>query len=119
MLNSFYRVTVPSTYEVDKPCSEQEHKSRAARVASLLSKCFGGATIVPAIGCYVADSGALVTEPVYEVTAYCSEADALKLAEHVRTFVSELCADWSQECIALTTPSGMEFVSAVPALAIA
>lgn len=92
-LSSSVKVYVPSTIDVDK---STDNAAMVEHVSKVLSGLFGGSTAYQAIGGWVAQDGALVTERVTIVQSFCTSdgldanIDAvLALAHHVKIAMSQ------------------------------
>ena len=92
-------VYVPSTVDINHSAPEQQI-AETKNTATVLSRLFGGCTTTQAVGCYVDNSGELITESVMLCYAYCSD-DALRGG--IRDIVAL--------CLALKKHMGQEAIS--------
>lgn len=86
-------VTVPGTIAIDKPAPRLQ-KKLAQEIAETMTRRYGGATMTNATGYYMADSGAIIREPVIIVESYVldnrdPEPLARTLAQHIRRRMSQ------------------------------
>mmetsp|Transcript_32977 Transcript_32977/g.49818 ORF Transcript_32977/g.49818 Transcript_32977/m.49818 type:complete len:217 (-) Transcript_32977:110-760(-) len=106
------RIIVPSTEDVSGSISIKDMKQRCDQVVAFLAETFGGATAsAPQRGAYRSDSGRIVFEEVVSVTSFCTPDSWKEHVADVRTYVRQLCRDWSQECIGLEFAGLLEYIS--------
>lgn len=106
-LKSKVTVYVPATVNVNE---EIDNSEQVARVARLLSECFGGATASPAQGFWVSDARELVKESTTMVFAYCTTEQAEEYMEDIVRLCVTLKHEMGQEAIALEYNGGMYFI---------
>lgn len=106
-LASKVTVYVPATVDVNKAADNTKQVEQTAKV---LSECFGGATVTPAVGYYMSETGELVTEKTTVVFAY---ADTAALEQHIDRVI-QLCVDikreMKQESVGLEINGEMYFI---------
>ena len=110
-MNNHIALYVPSTSNVDRPVDTAKYVNL---VAKLFSVWFGGATIESVQGCYLSDSGKLVSEPITRVFSFVETLDDQTKAR-VTGVANLIKARLSQESVAvefITYPAseGMLFV---------
>jgi hypothetical protein len=108
MLKNFVAVYVPSTSGLADPVTPSEHNARALLVATELSAAFGGATLFPTIGTYLADSGTLVTENIIIVKSF-HDADPDEAEKTIATIAAAVKLEYAQESVAYETQDGINF----------
>ncbi len=106
-------VYVPSTQGLDTPITPREHESRTKAVAGELSALFGGASITPSEGYYIAESDQEVIEGVKQVATACNWEDLQgEKGLAVSDMVAGIKQAWGQESMAIEVinNSNMYFV---------
>lgn len=106
-LSSKVTVVVPSTININE---EIDNTKYVDDIASLLSKCFGGATATQTLGYWTSPTMGLIKEKSTTVFAYCSEADLQANIERVVDKCVELKNELKQEAIALEINGEMYFI---------
>ena len=106
-LSSKITVYIPSTTDINKQIDNKKYVDEAA---SLLSKCFGGATSCNTLGYWMSPSAGLVKEHTVMVYAYCTDADLQKHAEKVIDYCEGLKNELNQDSIALEINGEMYFI---------
>ena len=95
-------VYVPSTQGLSDDITLEAHTQRTQDVATHLSSLFGGATITPSQGYYIADNGQKVIEGVNQVATACNWADLqADKGQAVSQLVADKKTEWGQESIAI------------------
>jgi hypothetical protein len=106
-LASKVTVYVPATMDVNK---ETDNTEQVEQTAKVLSECFGGATVTPAVGYYVSNTGELVTEKTTVVFAY-ADTDALnKNVVRVIQRCVDIKREMKQESVGLEINGEMYFI---------
>lgn len=105
MLKHFTSITVPSTQGLDTPLRRSYFENRMEMVAREMTVKFGRCTVTYGTGYYRADNEDIVEEPVAVVTSYHNGE-----SRDITSMVERYCGLWGQECVAVTTECGMEFV---------
>ena len=106
-LSSKVTVYVPSTENIS---SEIDNSEYVNRIASLLSKCFGGSTTSDALGYWISDKEGLVKEKTTVVFAYCNEQDLNDHIEKVIDACENMKKELNQEAIAMEINGEMYFI---------
>ena len=106
-LSSKLTVYIPSTNNINEPIDNTQYVNTCA---SLLSKCFGGATSTPALGYWLSPSTGLVKENTTMVFAYCAEKDLQNNLDKVVEYCEQLKQILSQDAIALEINGEMYFI---------
>lgn len=102
-------VYVPSTKDVNKKMSSDEHQKYIDRVLTELSNLFGGATAYDAKGSWVSQQG-LVLEDIKVCKSYCSSEQLKSGVDKVITLCMELKKELSQEAISLEINNKLYFI---------
>jgi hypothetical protein len=105
-LHSKVTVYVPATVNVNEEIDNTEYVDR---IATNLSKYFGGATSTPALG-YWRDINNLIKEKTTIVFAYCNDDSLDKHIDDVITDCEELKYELKQQAIALEINGEMYFI---------
>ena len=107
-LSSKITVYVPATVNVNQ---EIDNTKYVDRLASLLSKCFGGSTSTPALGYWMdTNSNELVKEKTTMVFAYCKDQDLEEKIDQVITECENLKTELVQQAIAMEINGEMYFI---------
>lgn len=106
-LSSKITVYVPATINVNQ---EIDNTKYVDRLASLLSKCFGGSTSTPALGYWLSDTQGLIKEKTTMVFAYCKDQDLEEKIDQVITACENLKTELNQEAIAMEINGEMYFI---------
>ena len=106
-LSSKVTVYIPSTMDVNKTIDNSQYVNQAA---SLLSKCFGGATSTPALGYWMSNTVGLVKEKTTMVFAYASESDLQTKIDQVIDYCEKMKKELTQDAIALEINGEMYFI---------
>jgi hypothetical protein len=93
-------VYVPATVDVDSVASPALVASMVETVSRTLAGMFGGATVTDGLGSYVAESGALVQEPVRIVASNADTIDGPAL-DRVAGLARKVARTMGQECVAV------------------
>ena len=112
MLNQFVSVYIPSTnhrvHGDNVRLSAKDHRTIAESAAGELSRVAGGATILPATGYFLSETGALVAEKILIVKSFFeTDSGILDCAHNIATRVK---AQLNQESVSVETNDGLEFV---------
>ena len=105
-LSSKINAYVPATIH-DK---EIDNSDYVARIATIFSTLFGGATSTQAIGYWLSGSVGLIKEKTTIVFAYCTTEQLEKGIDEVVTALETLKADMQQEAVALEINGEMYFI---------
>ena len=107
-LSSKITVYVPATINVNEQIDNTPYVDR---LASLLSKCFGGSTSTPALGYWMdTNNNELIKEKTTMVFAYCKDQD---LEKHIDTIIiacENLKTELNQQAIAMEINGEMYFI---------
>lgn len=109
MLSQFVSVYVPGTKNVNQQLTARERSQYTARVASDLSKEFGGATATRGTGFYVSNDGRLISENTTIVKSYHDHSPAQAL-EFARSIAQWLKVELTQESVTVENNDGIEFI---------
>jgi hypothetical protein len=104
------QIYVPSTIKGNIPAPERQVQWVDNALVEL-SKMFGGATAVDAIGAYVSPDKGLIKEKIVIVFAACTAEDMLAKRAEVLAFALSMCRNMEQECVAVEFGGDMFFVS--------
>lgn len=108
-LSSVVEVFVPSTLGV-ATLNAGLHETYKRETMLTLSELFGGATVIESVGCYKANDGQLVTEPISIVQSYTNTVDLEKHIGSVLNLCENLKAKMQQESIALKVNGKLYFI---------
>lgn len=103
-------LTVPSTRNTSEVIPANAFEHRINLVAHYFIGRFGGCTVTRGVGYYTDSEGAVVTEDVAIVTALTDNYQKVRASADVQRHAAEWCAEWSQECILVTTDNVPVFV---------
>lgn len=106
-LSNKVTVYIPSTTDINKPIDNTQYVNECA---SLLSKCFGGATSTPALGYWLSPATGLVKESTTMVFAYASDKDLQSNIDQVIDYCEQLKDILKQDAIALEINGEMYFI---------
>ena len=106
-LSSKVTIYVPATVNVNQEIDNTKHVDK---IASLLSKCFGGSTSTPALGYWLSNTQGLVKERTTMVFAYCKDEDLQEKIDIIITECENLKTELKQEAIAVEINGEMYFV---------
>lgn len=106
-LKSKVTVYVPATTNVDKAIDNSE---QVARMARLMSECFGGATATQAQGFWISQENKLVVENTTMVFAYCTTEQAEESMKDIIHQCYIIKHQLGQEAVALEYNGAMYFV---------
>ena len=112
MLNKFVSVYIPSTnhrvHGDNTRLTTKAHRTIAESAAAELSRVAGGATILPATGYFLSETGILVAEKILIVKSFFeSDTGILDCAHNIATRIK---TQLNQESVSVETDSGLEFV---------
>lgn len=103
-LNHKVTIYVPATKDINIPIDNTPY---VERFAALFSDLFGGATSSPAIGYWSSPEAGLVKENTTIVFAFAESLDAI---DQVVDAAAEMCAELSQDAVALEVDGRMAFI---------
>ena len=106
-LSSKVTVIVPATKNINE---EFDNKKYVEKTATILSKCFGGATAAETLGFWNSPTIGLVKEKSTTVFAYCNESDLQSNIEQVIEWCEEMKTELAQDAIALEINGEMYFI---------
>ena len=106
-LSSKVTIIVPATININE---EIDNTKQVDETATLLSKCFGGATATQTLGYWTSPTAGLVKEKSTTVFAYCNESDLQNNIDKVIEHCEKLKADMQQDAIALEINGEMYFI---------
>ena len=106
-LSSKVTLYIPSTVNINEDIDNRKYIDEAA---SLLSRCFGGATSCQTLGYWMSPSAGLVKERTVMVYAYCTDEDLQKHAEEVIDYCERLKKELKQDSIAMEINGEMYFI---------
>ena len=106
-LSSKVTVIVPATKNINE---EFDNKEYVEKTATILSKCFGGATATETLGFWNSPTIGLVKEKSTTVFAYCNESDLQSNIEQVIEWCEEMKTELAQDAIALEINGEMYFI---------
>jgi len=106
-LSNKVTVYIPSTTDINKPIDNTQYINECA---SLLSKCFGGATSTPALGYWLSPATGLVKESTTMVFAYALDKDLQNNIDQVIDYCEQLKDVLKQDAIALEINGEMYFI---------
>lgn len=108
MLDKYYAIYVPTTYEVDKKIN---NKPFVKIISSKMAELFGGATIYNADGAWLAKNKKLVNEKITIVKSYCDNDTFIKNEGKIKKIAYWLCEAMKQEAVSVETSQGLQFIS--------
>lgn len=108
MLNKKVEVTVPTTIR-DIPAPADLINLQIENTLSAPAAAAGGATAVEGEGAWLDAQGKLVRERVYNVYAYCTDADLGLLTETAMRVAMGIKEAMDQECVAVVIDNVMHF----------
>lgn len=94
-----FRITIPSTKDVDKKLSTPEFKARIAEVDKDLTLMFGGQTTLKGTGGYVAKNGKFIPEGVAIVETSMTPAQYEENKAKINEYLRRKREEWGQESI--------------------
>ena len=106
-LSSKVTIYVPATVNVTEQIDNTQYVDR---IASLLSKCFGGSTSTPALGYWLSSTQGLVKEKTTMIFSYCKDQDLEEKIDVIITACEELKKELAQEAIAMEINGEMYFI---------
>lgn len=101
------RVYVPSTVDVSV---EADTSESLRSTLEAFGEWFGGATSYRAVGAWLSQTGALVTERVTIVESYCTDVLLDQHIENILALCASMKRELSQEAIALEINGELHFV---------
>lgn len=98
-LETYTAIYVPSTKDVNKPISKEQHERRISEVRNFLTKTFGGTSTDKRVGSYTAHNGKVVKENVAVVENFSEFKDWEKHDQEIEKFIKQKAKEWGQESI--------------------
>ena len=108
MLNKYFSVYVPSTYEITKKIN---NKPFVKQVSKAMARLFGGATAYKAQGSWIAENKQLVNEDITIIKSYCDNETFSKSQSKVVAIAKALAEAMKQEAVSIETAEGLQFIS--------
>lgn len=102
-------IFVPSTFDVDKPVTNEMFQRRVKVTSSFLSDLFGGTTKISGTGAYHSKKG-LVTEKVAEVEVFTDPSSYELKKNKLHKWLMDKKKDWGQESIAVEYEEDMYWI---------
>lgn len=102
-------IGVPSTTYVNVPTDTSAYVEQTTRQ---FSEWFGGATVDPKDGAYIAKDGQLIMEPIFWVISFCTTQQLEEYLPQAVVLAQTICRELHQESVAMIINYEMFLVSA-------
>jgi hypothetical protein len=109
---------IPSTVAVNKPCPDLQGRMTDLALEQL-SRLFGGATRLPAVGAWVSETHGLVKEPINFVFSFTDETTLSRHVDAVLGLAAQIGAEMLQEAVAVEIDGQLHLVDSKAAVAAA
>ncbi|MEQ9368489.1 hypothetical protein [Coleofasciculus sp. F4-SAH-05] len=98
IMNHKLRLLIPSTIHIDIPWETSAYVEQANQ---LLSECFGGSICKKFVGFYQSSDYRLISESIFEVEVWMTEAELLHHLPKLEDFILQLLTELQQETVFL------------------